>query len=145
MLYEDDKILTIDEYEKLAKEYLKSFNDKEFKLISAIDDKNLIQDVLMDFSLISRTLFCLGGFLNTSRLYSLTCKQVKTLQEMYQTSLPNANIPFKDKTKLFLFYIGCENSLILNLLSLSRTSQNSDKIERMIIDRLVLSKNIFFK
>ncbi len=145
MLYEDDKILTIDEYEKLAKEYLKAFSDNEFKLIRATDDKNLVQNALTDFALVCRSLFCLGGFLNTSRLYSLTCKQIKSMQEIYQTIPPKVTVPYRDKTRLFLYYLGCENSLILNLINLAKTSQNCDKIEHIIYDRLVLSKNIFLK
>lgn len=145
MLYEDDKILTIDEYQKLAQEYLKALDENNFKLISAEDDMPLVKELFENYSQVSRCLFCLGGFLNTSRLYSLTCKQIKTLQEIYNLKMPKALTVSNDKTKIFLHYLGCESSLILSLIKLSKTSKNIDILERMIIDRLVLTKNIFQK
>ena len=145
MLYEDDKILTIDEYEKVAREYLKAIEENKIELIKVEDDSSLIEEVLHSFACVSRSLFCLGGFLNTSRLYSLTCKQIKTLQEIYNCKMPQAVLPSYDKTKLFLHFVGCESGLILSLNNLAKSSNNAQVLEKMINDRLILCKNIFMK
>ena len=145
MLYEDDKILTIDEYEKLAREYLTAIEENKIELINVEDDSALIDEMFHSFACVSRALFCLGGFLNTSRLYSLTSKQIKTLQEIYSLKLPHVVLPSYDKTKLFLHFVGCESGLILSLIKLAKSSNNAQVLEKMISDRLVLCKNIFMK
>ena len=143
MLYEDEKVLTIDEYEKIAREYMRSYGENQFKFINAEDDKEKVDNAAFYFSAVSRSLFCLGGFLNTSRLYALTCKQIKAFEELYGVKLPNTCLPRGDKPKLFLQYNGYESALILALFELSRSSNHSAELERMIVDRLVLCKNIY--
>ncbi len=143
MLYEDDKILTIDEYEKIAREYMNSFGENRFKLINAEDDSEKVEKAIQYFSTVNRLLFCLGGFLNTFRLYTLTCKQIKAFEEIYNIKLPFTPAPKGDKSKIFLRYIGNESGLIMSLFELSKTSNHGGELERMITDRLILSKNIF--
>lgn len=145
MLYEDDKILTIEEYQKLAQEYLNATKNNHFKFICSDDNQSLVVDVFNNFALVGRNLFYLGGFLNTGRLYSLTCKQIKSLQEIYNFPIPKVSVPFFDKTKIFLNYLGCESALILSLIKLKECDQNCDLIDKILTDRLILTKNLFQK
>lgn len=143
MLYEDEKVLTIEEYEKIAKEYMRSFGENQFRLINAEDDREKVEKTALCLSTVSRSLFCLGGFLNTSQLYALTSKQIKIFGKLYNIKLPSAKMPRGDKTQIFLQYNGQESALILALFELSKSSNRCEEIERMLVDRLVLSKNIF--
>ena len=143
MIYEDDKILTMEEYEELAKQYYHSYNKNEFKFINTSEDEMLLDLVFNYFSLVNQSLFRLGGFLNTSKLYTLTNKQIKIFLNLYNKKLPFLSIKQCDKTNTFLNYIGLESQLLLNLINLARIDKNEDIINRIINDRLIAIKNIF--
>ena len=143
MIYEDDKILTMEEYEELAKQYYQSYNKNEFKFINTSEDEVLLDLVFNYFSLVNQSLFRLGGFLNTSKLYTLTNKQIKIFLNLYNKKLPFLSIKQCDKTNTFLNYIGLESQLLLNLINLARIDKNEDIINRIINDRLIAIKNIF--
>ncbi len=143
MIYEDDKILTMEEYEELAKQYYQSYNKNEFKFINTSEDEVLLDLVFNSFSLVNQSLFRLGGFLNTSKLYTLTNKQIKIFLNLYNKKLPFLSIKQCDKTNTFLNYIGLESQLLLNLINLARIDKNEDIINRIINDRLIAIKNIF--
>lgn len=143
MIYEDDKILTMEEYEELAKQYYQSYNKNEFKFINTCEDEVLLDLVFNSFSLVNQSLFRLGGFLNTSKLYMLTNKQIKIFLNLYNKKLPFLSIKQCDKTNTFLNYIGLESQLLLNLINLARIDKNEDIINRIINDRLIAIKNIF--
>ena len=143
MIYEDDKILTMEEYEELAKQYYQSYNKNEFKFINTSEDEVLLDLVFNPFSLVNQSLFRLGGFLNTSKLYTLTNKQIKIFLNLYNKKLPFLSIKQCDKTNTFLNYIGLESQLLLNLINLARIDKNEDIINRIINDRLIAIKNIF--
>ena len=145
MLYEDDKILTIEEYEALAREYLKKAEENKIELIKVEDDAAMVEELFCCFARVNQCLFCLGGFLSTGCIYSLTCKQIKTLKQLYDCQLPQVVLPRQDKAKLFLHFVGCESALILSLTSLAKSSNKAQVFERMISDRLVQCKNIFMK
>ena len=145
MIYEDDKILTMEEYEELAKQYYQSYNKNEFKFINTSEDEVLLDLVFNSFSLVNQSLFRLGGFLNTSKLYTLTNKQIKIFLNLYNKKLPFLSIKQCDKTNTFLNYIGLESQLLLNLINLARIDKNEDIINRIINDRLIAIKNYVWK
>ena len=143
MIYEDDKILSLEEYEDLAKKYYQSLKDRDVKFVDLRENEELIKETMSSFSLVNQCLFRLGGFLNTSKLYFLTNKQIKIFKTLYDVTSDIVNLNFKDKTKTFLQYIGLESQLILNLIDLAKKDKNQEVLDRIINDRLVLLKNIF--
>ena len=143
MIYEDDKILSLEEYEDLAKKYYQSLKNHDVKFVDLRENEELIKETMSSFSLVNQCLFRLGGFLNTSKLYFLTNKQIKIFKTLYDVTPDIVNLNFKDKTKTFLQYIGLESQLILNLIDLAKKDKNQEVLDRIINDRLVVLKNIF--
>ena len=144
MDYKDDVILTIEQYENIAKKYSESLKKNGFKIIKVDNEKNkeLINQILSLMSKIKSSLFRLGGFFNTSKIYSLNERQIKKMIILFDTSLPIENLQFLDKKKTFSNYIILEFRLIKNLIELKEQSNFESEINRMLNERLTLLSNL---
>lgn len=146
MEYNDEQILNNNEYELLAKAYSDFLLTKGFKIIKIDNEKNaqLINDILLDLSKIKYCLFRMGGFLGTSKLYSLTDRQIKKLTIIFDNELPLNKYNFSlDKMNYFLEYIGLESNLIKNLIILSEQSSFENELKQIIFSRLSYLQEIF--
>ena len=144
MDYKDDVILTIEQYENIAKKYNESLKKNGFKIIKVDNEKNkeLINQILSLMSKIKSSLFRLGGFFNTSKIYSLNERQIKKMIILFDTSLPIENLQFLDKKKTFSNYIILEFRLIKNLIELKEQSNFESEINRILNERLTLLSNL---
>lgn len=144
MDYKDDVILTIEQYENIAKKYSESLKKNGFKIIKVDNKKNkeLINQILSLMSKIKSSLFRLGGFFNTSKIYSLNERQIKKMIILFDTSLPIENLQFLDKKKTFSNYIILEFRLIKNLIELKEQSNFESEINRILNERLTLLSNL---
>ena len=144
MDYKDDVILTIEQYENIAKKYNESLKKNGFKIIKVDNEKNkeLINQILSLMSKIKSSLFRLGGFFNTSKIYSMNERQIKKMIILFDTSLPIENLQFLDKKKTFSNYIILEFRLIKNLIELKEQSNFESEINRILNERLTLLSNL---
>lgn len=145
MKYNDDQLLNIEGYENMARAYSNLLKKQGFIIIKADDTENkqLIENIFELFAKIKAYLFRLGGFLNTSRIYSLTDRQSKKIEIIFDKNLPTGiKINCHDKTKCFLNYLGFEFELIKNLIAIKEQSNFESDILKIINDRLSLLKNI---
>ena len=146
MKYDDEKFPGIESYEQMAKAYSESLKKKGFMVVRIDDQKNkeLIEQTMTILAQIKRLLFRLGGFLNTGKLYSLTERQTKKLEIIFDEICPkNFPINFNDKTKTFLEYISLEAKLTKNLIELMEQSNFENEILKILNDRLTLLGNLF--
>ncbi len=146
MEYNDEKLLSIDEYEIMAKAYSAHLKDKGFIFVQVDGRENeqLICDTYELFCRIKSSLLFLGNFLNTGKLYTLNERQIKTFQIMYPSCEQNISYKIRgDKTKCFLNLQSLESKLLSNLLSLSEQSPFSNQILRIIEQRLYLTSEIY--
>lgn len=144
MNYKDDVILTIEQYENIAKKYSESLKKNGFKIIKVDNEKNkeLINQILSLMSKIKSSLFRLGGFFNTSKIYSLNERQIKKMIILFDIPLPFENFQFLDKKKTFSNYITLEFRLIKNLIELKEQSNFESELNRILNDRLTLLSNL---
>ena len=145
MNYNDDEILSIEQYENMAKAYASALKQKGFMIVAVDKNQNeeLINFTLDIFAKIKLTLFRLGGFLNTGKLYSMTDRQIKKMQIIFdKESQSQPQLPFSDKTQSFLNYISLESELIKNLITLKEQSNFESEINRIITDRLTLLSQV---
>lgn len=145
MEYNDEKLLSISEYETMAKAYSQKLKENGFVFVE-IDARNndaLICECFDLFLKLRSSLFFLGNFLGTGRLYSLNERQIKTFRTLY----PDCEMRrFKirgDKIKCFLNTLSLEFCLISKLNLLAKQSPLSSQLERMINERLLLSSEIY--
>lgn len=146
MEYNDEKLLSIGEYEAMAKAYSQKLKEKGFIFvqIDAQENEALISECWELLRKIKSSLFYLGNFLGTGRMYSLNERQIKLFHTMFPDEEQVARYKIRgDKTKCFLNMLSLENQLIIKLLSLSNSSPFSSQIERMIDERLRLSSEIY--
>ena len=145
MSYEDDKLLSIEEYEKMALAYSKARKNSEiFLKVEEIKNQSLIDDIFDDMAMIRTCLFNMAGFLNTSRLYSLNERQIKKMRVIFDYEKPLKTCKIKrDKTLNFLCFIGKEASLIKHLIDISTLSSFEQQLLNIINDRLSLISEIF--
>ncbi len=144
MIYNDEQLLNIADYEKMAKEY--SANKKQLMIIQVDNEKNrqLINDTFDCLSKIKSCLFRMGGFLNTSKMYSLTERQIKKLGIIFDYERPLQQYKIMaDKTNCFVEFIGLESLLIKNLIELGDQSSFEHEIRTIINDRLNLMNHLF--
>ena len=82
MEYNDEQVLSLQDYEKIAKAYAKGV--RNFKIISLDNEETqkLIEPIFELLYSIKASLFVLGGFLGTSKFYSLNERQIKKLAIM---------------------------------------------------------------
>ena len=146
MEYNDEKMSSLEQFERAAKEYAKALNESGFKIIkiNERDKQELVDKIMLLFSQIKLLLFRLGGYLGTGKLYFLTEKQSKKLAILWDEPITkNIKIPLLDKTKTFLKYLGCEFALIKNLIVIKDQSNFESDITRIINDRLTILERIF--
>ncbi len=146
MEYNDEKLLSIDEYEVMAKAYSQHLRDKGFIFIQVDSEENneLICEVNELFSQIKSSLFYLGNFLGTGRLYSLTDRQIRLFQTIYPDCTQTNSYKIRgDKTKCFLNLMSLESTLISKLLTLSENSPFFKQLDTMIRERLYVTSEIY--
>ncbi len=146
MEYKDEQILSIEQYETIAKAYCNALKKRGYKFIKVENEKNqeLIEQTFITLSKIKTCLFLMGGFLNTSSLYSLNERQIKKLRIILDYESPLKPFQMKhDKTMCFIKLIGFESELIKLLLILEEESNFENEIKKMIDDRLTLFSTIF--
>lgn len=146
MNYKDDIILTIEEYENIAKKYNESLKKNGFKIIKVDNEKNkeLIVQTLSLMSEIKSYLFRLGGAFNTGKIYSLNERQIKKMTILFDSPLISTKLQLLDKNKTFLSYISLEFKLIKNLIELKEQSNFESELNRMLNDRLTLLSTLNF-
>lgn len=146
MRYDDEPILSIDEYEVMAKAYSASLKKKGFVIVHIDNEKNreLIYQTFDCLYKIKSCLFMLGGFLNTSKLYSMNERQMKKLAVIFDYNEPpiQYRVP-TDKTLCFLEFVGLESLLIKNLIELSEQSNFELEIKEIINYRLNTTNKLF--
>ncbi len=143
MEYNDEQILSLQDYEKIAKAYAKGV--RSFKIIS-LDNEETQKLVLPIFELlysIKASLFTLGGFLGTSKFYSLNERQIKKLSIMLDfDEVLKVPQPPKDKTRCLLKFLADELVLIRNLSNFAEKSNYERQIKEIIDSRLALLSQI---
>lgn len=146
MNYNDEQLLNISEYETMAKAYTDALKQKGFMIIQVDNEKNrqLINETFDCLSKIKSCLFKMGGFLNTTRMYSLTDRQIKKLRIIFDHNEPLIHCTIMaDKTSCFLEFVGLESLLIKNLITLSQQSSFEYEINNIINARLLTMQQIF--
>lgn len=146
MEYNDEKLLSVSEYETMAKAYSKNLRDKGFIFVQVDSEQNeaMLHEIFVNFLQLKSSLFFLGGFLNTGKLYSLNERHFKIFQTLYPEVRTTETFRVRgDKTKCFLNMISLESKLISSLLSLTDQSPYHDQLERMIYERLATTQSIF--
>lgn len=144
MNYSDDMILSTENYEHMAKAYANAMKQKGYMIVQVDNEKNR-ELILQTFDLLSKIkscLFRLGGFLNTSKMYSLNERQIKKLTVIFESELPSSTFSTGDKTKTFLMFLSFEALLIKNLIELKEQSNFETDITRIVNDRLILLSQI---
>lgn len=141
MEYNDEKILSISDYEVMAKAYAEQLKKRGFMLvqIDSPESKQLCDECIELMMEIKSQLFALGGFLNTSKIYSLNERQIKKLALLYDcTPTPIKSVYISDKTKLFLSFLSNEFALLKTLIELSSKTNFESEISKIINSRLIL-------
>lgn len=145
MQYNDDVILNIEDYEKMAKAYASALKSHGFMIVQVEDSevKELYREVFDSLYKIKACLFALGGFLNTSPFYSLNERQIKKLSLIfdYEGSLINFRPPY-DKTKCLLCFLSQECLLIKSLIKLAESCNYESQIKDIINSRLAKLSDI---
>lgn len=145
MEYNDEQILNISDYELMAKAYSNELKKRGFMLVQIEngETEELLGEIFYYLFQIKSYLFVLGGFLNTSKFYSLNERQIKKLGILFDQSPSFFNSPpNRDKTKTFLAFLSTEAQLIKNLIALSEKSNYESEIRKMIDSRLSLLSQI---
>ncbi len=146
MNYNDDKILSIEEYEAMAKAYSDALKEKGFMFVKIDNRKNeeLIDNIFSQLAKIKTNLFYMGGFLNTSQFYSLNERQIKKMRIIFDYDQPiNTLAMNRDKTINFLNFISNEAILLKQLIKISSQSNFENEIINIVNDRLNLLGEIF--
>ena len=146
MEYNDETLLTAEKYETMAKAYANALKEKGLMIVRVGNGRNeeLEKEILSLLSNIRACLFRLGGFLNTTKMYSLNERQIKKICIILDNdTLPSPSIKIMDKTKCFLSFLGYEFQLIKKLIDLRDQSNFESNISRIIDERLTLLSQIF--
>ncbi len=147
MKYNDEPILSMQDYESMAREYANALHKRGFIFVQVDDDatNKMVDEIFLYLGEIKACLFNLGGFLNTSSLYTLNERHIKKLRIMFDYEKPFINYKLKrDKTYCFLRYIGLECQLLRCLLALSEITNYEQEIKKLYEDRLTTLSNIFY-
>ena len=146
MEYNDEPILSLHDYEIMAKEYTSSLKNKGFIFVQ-VDNEEMNQLVEETFNYMSKSkscLFMMGGFLNTSSFYSLNERQLKKMRILFDFEKPLKSFKLRpDKTTCFLKFIGLESRILKNLMILSERCNYEREIKQICQDRLTTLSNIF--
>ena len=139
MEYNDEQILNLNDYEKIAKAYAAALSKKGFTIawLDSEDNTPIIDEIFARLANIKSLLFALGGFLNTGKFYSLNERQCKKLCIIFDHAIvsPSKKIPF-DKTKCFLSFLSEECLLLKALISIAERSSFEAQIKEIIFSRL---------
>lgn len=145
MEYNDEQVLSINDYEIMAKAYASELKKRGFMVVQVDsgETKELAENLFEKLLKIKSLLFSLGGFLNTSQFYSLNERQIKKLALLFDANLstPHISIP-RDKTKCFLLFLSTEFSVIKNLIELAEKSNYESELKKLIDARLSLLSQI---
>lgn len=139
MNYNDEELLNIEEYEKMAKAYASALKSQGFRIVQMEDSyvDGLAGEVIESLYKIKVCLFTLGGFLNTSSFYSLNERQIKKISLIFdKSSNPTQYRPPYDKTKCLLCFLSEEFKLIKKLINLSENSNYESQIKDIVNARL---------
>ena len=145
MEYNDEKILSINDYEIMAKAYANELKKRGFMVVQVDAEKNqeLVEKVLLQMGIIKSHLFMLGGFLNTSQFYSLNDRQIKKMSLLFDANPTPASLTLPhDKTKCFLSFLSFEFELIKNLMELTDKSNYENQLKQLINARLAVMSQI---
>lgn len=146
MEYNDEKLLSLEEYEIMAKEYSKSLKSGGFVFVK-VDESAcdiLVSEIFDLLNKISSSLRVLGNFSELNKLLALTEKQCSTLQVLYpECSQEKPLLVRGNKNLIFLNFLSLESELILKLLSLCEQSPFSSQLNSLARERLYLTKEIF--
>ena len=146
MEYNDEQILSVEDYEVMAKAYASTMKGKGFIFIQVDSSvvKALIEETFDFLAEIKTCLFIMGGFLNTASFYSLNERQIKKLRIIFDYSSPLQTFKLKhDKTLCFLRFLGLEAKVLKNLLSLAEKTNYETELKKMVDDRLITLGNTF--
>lgn len=146
MEYNDEQLLSISQYETMAKAYSQKLKEKGFFFvqIDASENNALACEIFELLLKLKSSLFHLANFLGTGRLYSLNERHIKAFQTLYPDCNQINRYKIRgDKTKCFLNMLSLENELIAKLFMLSASSSFASQLERMINERLHLSSEIY--
>ena len=107
------------------------------------ESQKLLQEVFFQLFTIKTHLFTLGGFLNTSKFYSLNERQIKKLSILFDFNdkISVERTP-RDKTKCLLAFLSTECLLIKNLILLAERCNYESQIRDIINSRLTLLSQI---
>lgn len=145
MEYNDEQLMTINDYEMMAKAYASELKKRGFMVVRIDEERNfeLIQYIFVDLIKIKSQLFMLGGFLNTSKFYSLNERHLKKLITLFDiaTETPSFSLP-KDKTKCFLSFLSTECDLLKKLFELTDKSNYESELKKIIDARLTILSEI---
>ena len=146
MEYDDEKLLSLDDYEVMAREYSKALKKSGFVFVK-VDDcacEQLVSEIFDILAKIEASLSYLGKFSNLDKLARLTREQVATLKILYPecSQHPSFNVR-GNKNLIFLNFLSLESELILKLLSLCEQSPFSSQLNPLILSRLNTTKEIF--
>ncbi len=144
-LYNDEQILSVNEYENIAKAYSNALKSKGFIIVQVDNEKNdvLIKEIFENLYFIKTLLFNLGGFMGTSKFYSLNERQIKKLAIIldFEENVEIKKSP-RDKTKCLLEFLSTECLLIKNLIELADKTSYESQIKDIINSRLNLLSSL---
>ncbi|MBO5394647.1 MAG: hypothetical protein J6A28_01930 [Clostridia bacterium] len=145
MEYNDEKMLSISEYEAFAKAYSENLKAKGFRIVNlnARLSEEQVSSIFQKLFYIKSLLFNLGGFLNTSAFYSLNERQLKKFSIIFDFDRTLTQpIKTRDKTKCFLEFLSTECMLVKELYSAAEESSFEKEIKDMTNQRLSLLSSI---
>lgn len=146
MEYNDEPILSLQDYELMAREYASALHKRGFFFVQVDDEQTnaMVEEAFQVLAEIKACLFNLGGFLNTSTMYSLNERHIKKLRVIFDYDKPLATFKLRrDKTYCFLRYIGLECKLLKCLFALSERSNYERELKKIYEDRLTTLVSIF--
>lgn len=144
MEYNDEKFLSIEEYQLMAKAYTDALKQKGFKLVTSLSPNEAeVLSLIEKLYKAKALLLCLGGFLGTGRVYSLNERQIdKTLIIFDAQPFQQAKVKSRDKTKCFLEFLSNEFALINQLNLIAEQTSFEQEIKNMTTQRLNLLSEI---
>ena len=90
MEYNDEPILSLQDYELMAREYASALHKRGFIFVQVDDAQTnaMAEEAFQVLAEIKACLFNLGGFLNTSTMYSLNERHIKKLRVIFDYDKP---------------------------------------------------------
>lgn len=145
MEYNDEQLLSVENYQLMAKAYSNELKKRGFTVVQVDNEETntLAQEIFDQLINIKSILLMLGGFLNTGKFYSLNERQIRKISILFDVKSHSlASKHPRDKTKGFLSFLSCEFCLIKNLINLSEKSNFEAEIKKLVESRLSLLSQI---